>query len=193
MSFLQKWFVAVMALVLGSATLAGAGQKSSAAKGVNTLAAPLPTPLLNGKRAFISYELGDVAAFPSAYSGGPERAYSEFFAQMEAWGRYELVLDPKDADIVFAVRFVDPPGPSVAQIRLGISDAKTHVALWGFVEQVDSAFRKKNRDAIFSASVHLLVTDVQTLLAPPLAAPAPGATPQAATPSAKTRLADQAH
>jgi hypothetical protein len=161
-----------------------AQERSSAAKGVNTLAAPVPTPLLNGKRAFISYELGDVTAFPSAYSGGPERAYNEFFAQMKAWGRFDLVLDPQQADVIFAVRFVDSPGLSVPQIRVGISEAKTGVALWGFVEQVDPAFFKKHRDASFTESVALLVSDVKALLTtgPAAAAPiAPG----------KTRLSGQ--
>jgi hypothetical protein len=147
-------------------------QRSSAAKGINTLAAPVPTPLLNGKRAFISYELGDVAAFPSGYSGGPERAYNEFFAGMQNWGRFQLVMDPKDADVVFAVRFVESPGLSLPQIRVGISDAKTHVALWGFVEQINPHFFKKNRDATFSAAVQLLVSDVEALITPGVAKPA---------------------
>jgi len=176
-----KRTVAVGAISMCCAMAANA-QKSSAAKGVNTVAAPVPAPLLNGKRAFISYELGDVTSFPSAYSGGPERAYSEFFAQMKAWGRFELVMDPGDADLVFAVRFVDAPMP---QIRVGISDGKTHVALWGFVEQVDPAMFKKHRDASFSQSVQLLVGDVQALITP-------GATPQAAKNQGKTRLSDQA-
>jgi hypothetical protein len=169
--------------------------RSSAAKGINTLAAPVPTPLLNGKRAFISYELGDVTAFPSAYSGGPERAYSEFFAQMKAWGRFELVMDPKDADVVFGIRFVDSPGLPLAQIRIGISDAKTHVALWGFVEQVDPAFFKKHRDASFSESVQLLVSDIQTLLTPEKTAPAATGQPAPGLPAqkpGKTRFSDQA-
>jgi len=55
-------------------------KKSSADAGVNSVRAPVPTPLLNGKKAFISYELGDVTAFPDAYSGGPERAYGEFYS-----------------------------------------------------------------------------------------------------------------
>jgi hypothetical protein len=46
-------------------------RKSSADAGVNSVQAPVPTPLLNGKKAFISYELGDVTAFPNGYSGGP--------------------------------------------------------------------------------------------------------------------------
>jgi hypothetical protein len=139
-------------------------QRSSAAKGINTTAAPVPAPLLSGKRAFISNKLGDESAFPSRYSGGPERAYSEFFDGMKAWGRYDLVMDPKDADLVFAVQFVDSPGLSVPQIRVGISDARTHVALWGFVEQINPAMFKKHRDATFSATVQQLVSDVQALL-----------------------------
>jgi hypothetical protein len=158
-------------------------QRSSAAKGINSLAAPMPTPLLNGKKAFISYELGDVTAFPSSYSGGPERAYNEFFAGMKAWGRFDLVMDPKDADLVFGIRFVDSPGLTAPQIRVGITDAQTHVDLWGFVEQVDPALLKKHRDAAFSAAVKLLVSDVQGLLTPGAAA--------AAKNPGKTRLSDE--
>jgi hypothetical protein len=181
-----KRFAAAGALAMYCAMPVCAQVRSSAAKGINTLAAPVPTPLLNGKRAFISYELGDVTAFPSVYSGGPERAYSEFFAQMKEWGRFELVMDPSSADVVFAIRFVDSPGLLRPQIRVGISDAKTHVSLWGFVEQVDPALFKKHRDESFSESVELLVSDVQTLLAP-------GATAQAAKNPGKTRLSDEAH
>jgi hypothetical protein len=141
----------------------GPPKKSSADAGVNAIQAPVPTPLLDGKRAFISYELGDVTAFPDAYSGGPERAYSEFYSAMKAWNHYQLVADPKDADIVFGVRFVDPPN-TVPQIRIGVSDGRTGVTLWGFVEQVDSKFLKKNRNIAFTNSVKLLVTDIQTLV-----------------------------
>ena len=143
-----------------------AQRKSSAKVGVNNVDAPVPAPLLNGKRAFISYELGDVTAFPSGYSGGPERAYGEFYDDMKAWGHYELVSDPSQADVVFAIRFVEYPNGSVPQVRLGISDAKTHVSLWGFVEEIKGALHKKNRDTGFSDAVQKLVSDVQTLVEP---------------------------
>ena len=160
--------VAGLLLIAGLPTPAqiirlGTPKKSSADAGVNSVRAPVPTPLLNGKRAFISYELGDVTAFPDAYSGGPERAYGEFYSAMKTWNRYELVADPNDADVVFAVRFVDPPN-TVPQIRIGVADDRTHITLWGFVEQVNFKFRKKNRDAAFTDSVKLLVTDIQTLI-----------------------------
>ena len=138
--------------------------RSSAEVGVNNLQAPVPDPITKGKRAFISYELGDVTAFPSSYSGGPERAYGEFYTQMKAWGRYELVNDPKDADVVFAVRFVDPPAIAHPQIRIGVQDGKGRISLWGFVEQVDFAFFKKHRDAAFTQAVKTLVSDVQDLV-----------------------------
>ena len=163
-------FLILPALGLQALGQFGPPHRSSAELGVNQIDAPVPTPITQGKKAFISYELGDVSCFPSRYSGGPERAYSEFYADMQNWGRYQLVLDPKDADVVFAIRFVDPPELTTPQIRVGISDARTHTPLWGFVEQIDFAFRKKNRDADFSDTVLQLMKDVQTLIQPP---PAP--------------------
>ena len=160
----RAMFVAVL---IFCSPLVRADQRSSAVAGINTVQAPVPTPLMEGRKAFIAYEMGDITAFPSSYSGGPERAYSEFYADMKSWGRFELVLDPKDADVVFAVRFVDPPAIAKPQIRIGITDAKTGAPLWGFVEQIDFAFRKRNRDVAFSETVQQLVSDVQTLLAPP--------------------------
>jgi hypothetical protein len=164
------------ALVL-AAPLCASGQivfgtppRSSSAVGINNVAAPVPQPLLQGKRAFISYEIGDVTSFPGTYSGGPERAYQEFYTQMQQWGRYQLVGDPKDADVIFAVRFVDPPG-GTPQIRLGVMSTGGRVSLWGFVEPVNFAFRKRNRDADFSQTVKQLLTDLQTLLATAPGAP----------------------
>jgi hypothetical protein len=172
-------------LACGSACFAAPNKLSSAAKGVNTANAPVPTPLLNGKKVFISFDMGDVLAFPTVYSGGPERAYVEFFADMKQWGHYEQVLNPQDADLIFSIRFVEG-GLAWPQIRLSMSDAKTHVVLWGFVEQVNGALFKKHRDQAFSNAVMMLVNDVQELLTPG----SPQPFPQAADPS-KTRLQNQ--
>ncbi len=160
-------FVALVATALAiPASAQFRSDRSSAEVGINNVNAPVPDPLLTGKRAFISYELGDVTAFPSSYSGGPERAYGEFYTQMKAWGRYELVSNPKDAEVIFAVRFVDPPNIPHPQIRIGILDGSGRVSLWGFVEEVDFAFFKKHRDQAFTAAVKQLVADVQTLVTP---------------------------
>ena len=99
--------IAALSVCLAMPTIAQ--QSSSAAESLNALVAPVPTPLLNGKRAFISYELGDATAFPSP-TVGARSGRTRFFARMKAWGRFELVLDPSDADVVFGVRFVNSPG-----------------------------------------------------------------------------------
>src|ERR1700722_20327336 len=153
-------------LVYGTAAFAGASQLSSSAKGINSAKAPVPTPLVNGKKVFVSFDLGDVLAFPSVYSGGPERAYSEFYADMKQWGHFQLALDPKDADLIFSVRFVEGGGLTWPQIRLVISDEKTHVVLWGFVEQIEGAFLIRPRDQVVSDAVMWIVNDLQELLAP---------------------------
>ena len=72
-------------LTCGPASFAGSNQLSSAAKGINIANAPVPTPLVSAKKVFISFDLGDVLAFPSVYSGGPERAYNEFYVDMKQW------------------------------------------------------------------------------------------------------------
>lgn len=131
---------------------------------VNASGAPVPTPILQGKRAFVSFELGDVSAFPSVYSGGPERAYAEFFQGMRQWGHYQLVSDPKNADIVLGIRFVEYPGLNAPQIRLGVTDAATHVPLWAFSEEINGAFLKRNRDPAFSEAVDRVLSDFKLLL-----------------------------
>jgi len=147
---------AILALLI-SCALTLPAQRSSARKGVNKLGAPIPDPILNGKKVFISFELGDTVDFDSVYSGGPERAYSEFYNQMKQWNHYELVSNPNDADMVFAIRFT-------GVLRLTLLDARGRISLWGFVEQVDPAFFKKHRDNQFSQSVSRLITDLKTLL-----------------------------
>jgi hypothetical protein len=129
---------------------------------VNASQAPVPTLVLQAKTAFISFELGDTASFPGFYSGGPERAYDEFYQGMQQWGRYQLVSDPKDADIVFAIRYVDS-GP---YLRLQITDPHNGISLWGFEEQIKSTGFKKTRDAGFDTAVVQVVNDVRQLVEP---------------------------
>lgn len=128
---------------------------------VNASSAPVPAPILQAKKAFISFELGDVSSFPGVYSGGPERAYKEFYQGMQQWGRYQLVDDPKDADLIFAIRYVDS-GP---YLRLQIESPQSAISLWGFAEQIKSTGFKKTRDAGFDKAVAQVITDVQTLVA----------------------------
>jgi hypothetical protein len=127
---------------------------------VNSSSAPVPAPILQGKKAFISFEIGDTTSFPEIYSGGPERAYSEFCQGMQQWGRYQLVDDPKDADLIFAIRYVGM-GP---YLRLQITSPQSGISLWGFAEQIKDSGFKKTRDAGFDTAVTQIVNDVKQLV-----------------------------
>ena len=39
----------------------------------------------------------------TVFNGGPDRPYNQFYAAMKAWGRYEVLSSPPDADLVFEI------------------------------------------------------------------------------------------
>lgn len=70
---------------------------------------PVPTPIITAKKVFIANAGGDEPWDSEAqFSGGPERAYDEFYAAMKNWGRYQLVNAPGDADLWFEIAFATP-------------------------------------------------------------------------------------
>ena len=84
--------------------------------------AAVPPALLNAKTVFISNAGADSGLFPHPFSGDPDRAYNEFYAAMQSWGRYQLVADPSEADVVLELRLIAPYGPSAPNKRNGASD-----------------------------------------------------------------------
>jgi hypothetical protein len=125
-------------------------------------AAPIPTQVLAAKRIFIS---NGESANPL---GLPNLAYNAFYADLKAWGKYERVSTPGDADLIFAVRF---EGGLVPSLRLVISDPKSRVALWPLLEDVQAWNLKKTGRKNFDQAMTALVEDVKILTAasPPVA------------------------
>ena len=69
-----------MALLFGTIC---AAQKKTADHG--STPAPIPTQILTAKKVFIANGGGDKSGYDAAmYSGGPDRAYNEFYAAMKA-------------------------------------------------------------------------------------------------------------
>ncbi len=129
-------------------------------------AAPLPSQILTAKKVFISNAGGDFDS--SLWSGGPDRAYNEFYAAIRSWGRYQLVAAPGDADMVFELSLIGTPLPA-AQFRLVLLDTKTHVLLWTESEGIPVGL-KKTRDRNFDTAINNLVSDLKALVAQPGAA-----------------------
>ena len=107
--------------------------------------APVPPALSNAKKIFISNAGADSGLFPHPFSGDPDRPYNEFYTDIKSWGKYGLVDDPSEADLVFELRLIAPYGPQnpnkqngaadpLPMFRLVILDRKTHFVLWALTE-----------------------------------------------------------
>ena len=155
------------------------------------LPAPLPRQIFTAHKVFVSNAGGDTLG---DYSGGPDRAYNQFYGTLKEWGRYELVAAPADAELIFEVSFTTPTvGEDVSgggaghfsvssrqvkdpQFRLTILDLKTHVLLWTFTEHVQPALLQGNRDKNFDQAMAALVNDVRNVAGQP--GPAAGGAPK---------------
>jgi hypothetical protein len=138
-------------------------------------AAPVPPRIASAKKAFIS-NAGEQRN-PSGdlyFSGGPDRAYNQFYAAMKDWGRYELVLDPADADLVFEIRLANVAQGVDTELKLVLLDPRTHVTLWTFSEHADAAGRQKTRDASFDQAISRISDDLKKLVAASAVAPGVG-------------------
>jgi hypothetical protein len=150
---------------------------TAAAQGKKVEAAPIPTQITIGKRAFIANGGGDVRWNDDPlFSRGVDRSYNQFYAGMKGAGRYELVSAPADADLIFEIELLVPTAepqaasrleltavPFDPQFRLTIRDPKTNVLLWGFTEHVQWAILRGNRDKNFDDAMTRVLADVQGL------------------------------
>ncbi len=129
--------------------------------------APVPAQILSAKRVFVANAGSDSDA-------DPDRGYNGLYAAIKAWGWYELVGAPSDADLLFEIRFTLRPGDVTngtsfyndARLRLTIRDPRTHAILWAFTESM-----RGPGDKSFDQALAKIVGRMQ-LLTPPPAAPA---------------------
>jgi hypothetical protein len=139
-----------------------------------TAVAPVPPALLNGKKVFLSNGGVDSGLFPHPFSGGADRAYNQMYAALQKQGRYELVSDPSDADLVFELRLNAPYGPANANkvkgasdplpmFRLTIFDRKAHYVLWALTESIEEANLQKTHDHNFDDALAALLGDLKTV------------------------------
>ncbi len=130
--------------------------------------APLPAQILSGKKVFVSFAGGENLNTPigAIFSGGSGRVYNQFYAAMKDWGRYELVLTPGDADLVFQIGFAfeNLQAPEMGRLRLEIRDPRSNVLLWTLTQYVQVALRKGNRDKNLDLSMGLLMDSAKNLV-----------------------------
>jgi hypothetical protein len=139
-------------------------------------AAPIPPQILAAKKVFIANAGGDeMTGNDQRFSGGPDRAYNEFYAAMKSWGRFEISNTPADSDLLLEIRqsvsAVTPTGGGtssfIPQFQLSIRDPKTNTMLWGFNVHSRFGIGQADSDRNFSSAVGRLATDLRILVAPP--------------------------
>jgi hypothetical protein len=110
-------------------------------------AAPVPPVIFTAKRVFVSNAGADSRLFPHPFSGNADRAYDQFYGALQGWGRYELVAEPEEAELVFELQLMGPSGPAnpnkkkgaadpLPMFRLAIIDGRTHFVLWAMTESI---------------------------------------------------------
>ena len=133
-------------------------------------AAPLPAVIVNAKKVFLSN------------GGGSNLAYDAFYAKMKAWGKYDVVGSPDEADLIVELAYrVDRGGTRVwsstntynnttqvhsaeivdPQVVLTIYDAKTKTSLWSETDHRRLAVLQKNREKETTKSAERLVDDLK--------------------------------
>jgi hypothetical protein len=137
-----------------------------------TEAGPIPPALTTAKTVFVSNGGSDIRFFPISLSGDANRAYSQFYAALKATGKYDLVGDPSQADLVLYLRLdaahcpwgeTECIGTSevLAEFRLTIYDRKTHYVLWTATEPIESALLQKNHDRNFDLALSAVIRDFE--------------------------------
>jgi hypothetical protein len=54
--------------------------------------ASVPPAIVAAKKVFVSNAGSDSGLFPHPFSGGPDCAYNQFYAELRSWGAMKLLL-----------------------------------------------------------------------------------------------------
>jgi hypothetical protein len=160
----------VVSSVLCAALFSAAAATAQAA----SPAAPVPAAITSAKSIFLSNAGADAGLFPEPFTGDPSRGYNELYGALKQSGKYQLVGDPAQADLVLELRLEAPNGPSnpskvqgasdpLPQFRLVVYDAKTHYVLWAISESIYYAFLQKTHDHNFDQALSNLLNQFEVL------------------------------
>lgn len=147
---------------------------ASAQVPADTEAGPIPSALTAAKTVFVSNGGTVSQFFPDTFTGDANRAYSQFYGALKATGKYDLVGDPSQADLVLYLRLVARSCRSISYNCIGVPDPqpifyltvydrKTHYVLWTVTQPIDSAILLKNHDRNFDAALSALIREFERI------------------------------
>jgi hypothetical protein len=164
--YLRKPLCIALAWFLIALPTANAQQPAPAAP------APVPPQVLSAHAVFVSN--GGGSNYFNMFTGGPDRAYNTFYADLQKANRYQLVSAPAQADLIFEIRAIAPAIGDVGnvgynpQLILSILDPQTKVILWTTSANVRALGTQKSRDKGFDQSVDVLLDKLGQVTGQPL-------------------------
>ena len=166
-------------LVFPTHTFAQAAKLPSTLAAAQAVSQPVPPPpaqIASAHTVFLTNG-GDDPNFPI----DPTQGYNDIYAALKAWGHYQLVTAPDQADLVFQLRGVAPiagvagVNGSVSSytspaFQLNIRDPKSNVVLWTITSPITLAGRNATFARWVSISETNLVSRIKVLAGQPLSA-----------------------
>ena len=160
--------------IFATALAITAADVSSAQQPVNPPSAPIPARIFSARKIFISNATGEIPMPPESL----DLAYNEFYAAVKSWGRYDVVADPSDADLVFELRFHYSVGPTGVvqgsggstedfQLRVSILDSRTRTILWALSKSIPQSNNKMKSRRFFDQTMAALVDNLKKLASQP--------------------------
>jgi hypothetical protein len=124
---------------------------------------PIPPSIGLAQNVFIqNVSPNDAAA--DRYSGGKAEVSNALSSALLQWGRYKIVADNADADLVLQISFsveTSCTGFEDPQLTLRVLDSRTGILLWTFPEHVNTALLSKNAQKNFDSEIRNLVSQLR--------------------------------
>ncbi len=135
--------------------------------------APIPAPILSAHKVFLANGGADLKSVEE-FQYPMNEPYNSTYAALKAWGHWQLVSSPEDADLVLIVRATAPinlcssgmPQCYSPQIELKIYDAKSHFLLWAFTRPIHGALLQTTAEKNYAAAIHGLIIQLKLLTTP---------------------------
>jgi len=154
--------------------LFGAGLMSQGQSPTPVPHAPIPAPIVAAKSLFVANcGTEDFPQDGNIFTGDPDRAYDQFYAEIKKQGKFHLVTSPVDADIVIEIRVTSSTVPAGntsrmdSQLHAVVIEPKTHVTMWALSTRIVPAFRQSARDQNFDKAMEYILKQINRLTETP--------------------------
>ncbi|HEY2362014.1 MAG TPA: hypothetical protein VGK36_12915 [Candidatus Angelobacter sp.] len=121
---------------------------------------PIPPSIGLAQNVFIQ-NVSPNDAIADRYSGGKTEVSDALSSALLKWGRYKMVADKADADLVLQISFAvetSCTGFEDPQLTLRVLDSRSGILLWTFLEHVNIALLSKNAQKNFDSGIRNLMS-----------------------------------